>query len=293
MAIKNIAYAEGGDRVNMRIAVATANFYFIPFEETLEIIASAGFQNIELDLFWEWNQWNMAQHLRDIPVSQAIQAVHRSGLKVTSIHDGGGVLTDPNTTAAYINPKLDEYLDQLGYAPEYMVFHPPHAEGNLDGDWWHDISGKILRVLKPYRTCCNYLTLENMPFFEGFTVPLTTPEELHAFACENKLGVNLDTTHYAQIGVNLLEAARILKDKIHSVHLSDYIAGRAHVFVGEGELDLPGFLSLLDPEVFNMVTLECSISSVNRSDREMDHGEMVNRMKLLRARVESLTIGES
>jgi len=277
----------------MRIAVATANFYFIPFEETLEIIASAGFQNIELDLFWAWNQWNMAQHLRDVPVSQAIQAINRSGLTVTSIHDGGGVLTDCNTTTDYINPNLDAYLDQLGYAPEYIVFHPPHAEGNLDGDWWQYISGEILHALEPYRTCCSHLTLENMPLFEGFTVPLTTPEELYAFACENKLRINVDTTHYAQIGVNLLEAARILKDKIHSVHLSDYIAGRAHVLVGEGELDLPGFMARLDPEISSVVTLECSVSSVNKSDREMNHGEMVERMNLLRARVENLSIGGS
>ena len=47
----------------MRISFATANFYFLPFDETLEIIAEAGFQNIELDLFWEWKQWTMAQHL--------------------------------------------------------------------------------------------------------------------------------------------------------------------------------------------------------------------------------------
>jgi sugar phosphate isomerase/epimerase len=275
----------------MRIAVATANFYFIPFVETLEIIASAGYQNIELDLFWGWNQWNMAQHLRDVPVSQVIRAIHRSGLKVTSIHDGGGILPDHNTTAAYINPALDEYLDQLGYAPEYMVFHPPHAVGNLDGDWWQQMSGKILRALEPYRACCQHLTLENMPLFEGFTVPLTTPEELYAFACENKLKINVDTTHYAQIGANLLEAAYIMKDRIHSVHLSDYIAGRSHVFVGEGELDLTGFLALQDPQVFNMVTLECSVSSVNKPDREMNHGEMVDRMKLLKARVESLSIG--
>ena len=272
----------------MRISFATANLFFLPFDETLEIIAEGGFQNIELDLFWEWKQWTMAQHLRDIPVSQAIQSVHRSGLKVASIHDGGGVLNDHNSTADYINPRLDEYLDGLGYAPEYIVFHTPHTPGSLDADWWDNISGDILRALEPYRAFCSYLTLENMPHFEGFTVPLTTPEALRAFVTPNRLEVNLDTTHYAHMGVDIKEAACILNGTIRSVHLSDYASDRAHVFVGEGELDLAGFVSLLDPAIINTVTLECSVSTTNRSDRQMSHDEILTRMKLLRAKTVDL-----
>jgi sugar phosphate isomerase/epimerase len=275
----------------MDVSVATANLYFLPFEETLEIIAEAGFRNIELDLFWEWHQWTMAQHLQNVPVSQAIQSIHRSGLKVTSIHDGGGVLNHHNSTENYINPRLDEYLDELGYAPAYMVFHPPHAEGNLGVDWWNNISGEILRALEKYRTFCSCLTLENMPFFEGFTVPLTTPEELGSFVSQHGLAVNIDTTHYAQIGVNLLEAGRILGERIHSVHLSDYAANRAHAFVGEGDLDLAGFFRQLDTKVLLAVTLECSVSSTDRSDRQMSHIEIVNRMKILKNKVDNLPLG--
>jgi len=277
----------------MRISFATANFYFLPFDETLEIIAEAGFQNIELDLPWDWRDWNMAQHLRDIPVSQAIQSVHHSGLKVTSIHDGGGVLNSHKSAADYINPQLDEYLDNLGYAPEYMVFHPPHAEGDHGPDWWQNISGDILRALEPYRAVCDHITFENMPFFDGFTVPLTTPEELRAFTTQNELKVNFDTTHYAQIGVDILEAACILRDRIHSIHLSDYLDDRVHVFVGEGLLDLEGFLRLMDPAILNTVTLECSVSTMDKSDRHMSHVEIVDRVKILKAKVESLPIGSN
>jgi sugar phosphate isomerase/epimerase len=276
----------------MNISVATANFYFIPFEETLEIIAEAGFQNIELDLFWEWKQWNMAQHLKNVPVSKTIQSIHRSGLKVTSIHDGGGVLNDHNSTADYVNPQLDEYLDGLGYAPAYMVFHPPHAVGDPGVDWWHNISVEILRTLEPYREVCDYITLENMPYFDGFTVPLTTPESLRSFAIQNGLGVTVDTTHYAQIGINLIDAVRTLDGCVRSVHLSDYVDGRTHVFIGEGRLDLEGFLRLTDPTALHTVTLECSVSTADRPDREMTHTEMVERLRLLKRYVESLPIGE-
>ena len=275
----------------MRISFATANFFFLPFDETLEIISEAGFQNIELDLFWEWNYWAMAQHLRDIPIPNVIQSVHRSGLKITSIHDGGGVLSDHTSVAGYVNPQLDEYLDLLGYAPEYMVFHTPHAPGSWDADWWNNISGDILRTLEPYRAFCNYLTLENMPYFEGFTVPLTTPEELRTFVSSRGLGVNLDTTHYAHMGVDIKGAAKILNGTIRSVHLSDYALDRAHVFVGEGELDLAGFVSLLDPTILDCVTLECSVSTADRSDRQMSHDEILTRMILLRAKAVNLLGG--
>jgi sugar phosphate isomerase/epimerase len=259
-----------------QISVATANFYF---------------RNIELDLYWQWKMWSMAQHLKDLPVSQAIQSVHRSGLKVTSIHDGGGVLNHYNSVNDYINPCLDAYLEQLGYAPEYMVFHPPHAEGVLGPAWWRNISVDILGALEPYRKVCACLTLENMPFFDGFTVPLTTPEELLTFVTQNELRVNLDTTHYAQIGVNPADAVLVLRDKIHSVHLSDYAGGQVHVYVGEGSLDLAGFINRLDAEVLDTITIECSVSSPGRSDREMGHGEIVDRMKILKSRVEGLFNG--
>lgn len=272
----------------MHISIATANFYFLPFEETLAIIAEAGFQNIELDLFWEWKQWAMAQHLKGIPVSQVIRSIHQSGLKVTSIHDGGGVLPDCQSTGGYINPQLDEYLDQLGYTPDFLVFHPPQAEGNLDANWWEQISSGIVRELDPYRGECSFLTIENEPLFDGFTVPLLTPETLLAFVNQNGLGVTVDTTHYAQMGTDIQDAARVLRDRIRSVHLSDYIDGKIHVFIGEGELDLMQFLHLIDRKKLTSVTLECSLSSLDKSDQQMSHDELVNRLKLLKKKVDSM-----
>jgi sugar phosphate isomerase/epimerase len=275
----------------MHLSVATASFYFIPFEETLAIIAEAGFENIELDLFWEWKQWSMAQHLKGMPVRQVIQLINQFGLEVTSIHDGGGLLRNYPSVTGYINPILDEVLYQLGYAPDTLVFHPPQAEGELDGDWWERISGEIVCAMDPYRAAGRHLTLENMPLFAGFSVPLITPEALGAFTVDHGFGVTVDTTHYAQIGVDLLGAARILRDNIRSVHLSDFLPDRTHVFVGEGELDLNGFLSIVNLAGVDAVTLECSVTSLVKSDREMDHSEMVARLKLAKAKVEHIIGG--
>ena len=272
----------------MHLSVATANLYFEPFEKALAIIAEAGFQNIELDLFWERKEWAMAQHLRGIPPGEVVRSIQRSGLKVTSIHVGGGVLDDAGSTADFVNPALDEYLECLGYAPDCLVFHTPHVEGAENAQWWEAISDGIVASLEEYRKACSYVTIENMPFFPGYSVPLASPHDLHAFAVQNRLGVTLDTTHYAQIGTDIVEAAKILGTTVRTVHISDFRAGRTHLFIGEGDLDLPAFFQALDGNDLNAVTLECSLSLAGTPDRPLSDGEMVSRMREARVRMERL-----
>lgn len=276
----------------MQITAATANLYFLPFEQALDIIAQAGFQNIELDLFWERKTWAMAQHLRNVPVNQVIQSVAQAGLRISSIHDGGGVLDGPDSTTGFINPSLDRYLEAMGYAPDCLVFHTPHIEGNPGMGWWEWTASQVACALEPYRRACAALTIENMPTFEGYFVPMTTPEALREFVVENDLSVTLDTTHYAQIGTDIVEAARKLEKRIQTIHLSDFRAGRTHVFIGDGELDLAGFIEVIHAENLQAVTLECSLSSVDRSDREMGYSELVDRMREARGRLEQLGMGD-
>jgi sugar phosphate isomerase/epimerase len=220
----------------VHISVATANFYFLPFDQTLEIIADAGFEHIELDLYWEGGKWAMAQHLKDLKVREVVRMVNQSGLRVSSIHDGGGVIEDAHSTQGFINPQLAAYLDQLGYPPGCIVFHTPHIEGSYDKRWWQTISDEIVKAAESYRSSQTSVTIENVPRFDGYYVPLTTPQELMTFVSDSELGVTLDTTHYAQIGVDVVWAARILKEKIRTIHLSDYLDGEAHVFIGDGNL---------------------------------------------------------
>jgi sugar phosphate isomerase/epimerase len=270
----------------MQLSVATANLYMHPFEQALGIIAEAGFHNIELDLFWERKQWAVAQHLRTMPVERVIQLVEQSGLRITSIHDGGGVLEGRHSTLGFINPVLDRYLDAIGYAPECLVFHTPHIEGNPGFEWWQRISDQIVQALEKYRQA-SALTIENMPEFDGYFVPLITPGALKDFVTANGLGVTFDTTHYAQIGTDIVSAARELGSTIKTVHLSDFIAGRAHVFIGEGVLDLPGFFSVLDKTCLSAVTLECSLSSGD-PHQSQSLSWLVNRMRAARIRLEQL-----
>lgn len=270
----------------MQFSAATANLYLQPFEQVLEIIAAAGFQNIELDLFWERKEWAVAQHLRDMPVQRVVRMVERSGLKISSIHDAGGVLEDERSTLGFINPMLDQHLGAMGYAPDCLVFHTPHIEGQPPAGWWEKISDEIVRSLEKYRRECSFVCIENMPFFNGYFVPLTTPAELKAFVETNGLNVTLDTTHYAQIGIDIVEAARILGKSIRTIHLSDFSAGRTHVFPGEGELDFSGFFGALDKDGLKAVTLECSLLSIDAPGHAMSYNELVSRLAEARKRLE-------
>jgi len=270
----------------MHLSFATANLYQDPFEDVLEMIAAAGYDAIELDLFWERKEWAMAQHLRGVPVKQVAAMIERSGLRLASIHDGGGVLDAPDSVNGYINPTLDEMIDALGYLPGCIVFHTPHVEGGQDAGWWERIEAGIAAALRPYQELGPVVTVENMPHFDGYTVPLLTPQALADFTQRFGLGVTLDTTHYAMMGTNVVAAAQSLREQVRSIHLSDFLAGQAHVFVGEGELDLAGVFAALDTQRLHAVTVECSLARGNGAAQPLVRAEKVARMREARARTE-------
>ena len=270
----------------MQTSIATANFYFLPFRQTLEIIAEAGFEHIELDLYWERGQWAVAQHLKGSAVHEVVDLISRAGLKVASIHDAGGVVDNAHSIQGFVNLHLEEYLDQLGYAPGCIVFHTPHIEGPYNQRWWQTIADKIAEAAESYRGSETSVTLENTPLFDGYYVPLTTPQELLAFVAPNELGITLDTTHYAQIGVDVVQAAGVLQKKITTIHLSDFVAGQAHVFIGDGELDFTSLFRVIELSALHSITLECSVGFLGENPLGLSHTKMVDRLKIAMSRLQ-------
>jgi sugar phosphate isomerase/epimerase len=272
----------------MLLSVATATFYFLPFAESIQTIALAGYENIELDLYWERKQWAMAQHLKHVSPREAVDCIAQAGLKVSSIHDGGGVLDNNLSIAGFINPALDGYLDCLGYAPDCLVFHTPHIEGEQDPQWWGRTSAEIVRGLAAYQRYGSSITIENMPEFEGYTVAITSPEALNDYALAHGLGVTLDTTHCAQSKIELVAAAQTLRETIRTVHLSDFRPGAPHAFIGDGELDLGTFFKTLDLTRLKAITLECGLAAQGQSERDLSQAERVDQLILARKRLEGL-----
>ncbi len=270
----------------MKISVATANFYYLPFRQTLEVIAEAGVEYIELDPYWERGPWAVAQHLKGVGVRQVVDMIGHYGLKVSSIHDQGGVIENAHSIEGFINPQLDVYLDQLGYAPGCIVFHTPHIEGSYDQSWWQSIADDIAKAAERYKSSETSVTLENMPFFDGYYVPLAAPQELLAFVSQSGLGVTLDTTHYAQIGVDVVEAAGVLRNRVRTIHLGDFADGKTHLFVGEGALDFTTLFRDLDLSTLRSITLECSVGFPGEDVHALRQEEMVERLKVAMGRVQ-------
>lgn len=95
--------------------------------------------------------------------------------------------------------------------------------------------------------------------FNGYYVPMLEPQDLLNFADEYGIYINADTTHFAETGTEITEAAKIIKDRARTVHLSDYLDGKSHVFAGEGNLDLKSFIHNLDLPAVHSITIECNI----------------------------------
>lgn len=81
------------------------------------------------------------------------------------------------------------------------------------------------------------------------------------------LSITLDTTHLAQTGGNICEFYRKNKSKIINIHLSDYkkswlnrillLAGKTHLPLTEGELEIKKFLQILREEGYQgLITME-------------------------------------
>ena len=218
---------------------------------------------------------------------EVVDMISHFGLKVSSMHDGGGVVNNAHSIQGFVNPQLEEYVDQLGYAPGCIVFHTPHIEGPSNQLWWKTVSDDIVKAAESYMSSETSVTIENMPFFDGYYVPLATPQELLAFVSKNELGVTLDTTHYAQIGVDVVQAACILQKEIKTIHLSDFVDGKTHVFIGDGELDFTSLFRVFELSTLHSITLECSVGFLGENIRAMTQTDMVDRLKTAMSRLQS------
>lgn len=240
----------------MNISVATATFYYAPFSEALELIKKSGFEYIELDTYWTGgDNWEVTQHLRNIKPREVLKIVKESGLKINSLHDMGGVVF--KDTDSFISKDIYEYLEYGGGDIPCIVFHAPHKKTD-DKTWWERYKRKAAEDINEFKS--RYLVcIENIQNFPNYFTSLINPVELFEFVKEQGIFINIDTTHYAQCGVDLKATGSMLKEYVKSVHFSDYKDKKRHLFPGEGELDLKGFVRALNTKIMHGFTLECDI----------------------------------
>lgn len=246
----------------MNISISTANFYKTPFKETLEIIRRAGFDYIELAGYWKGGSWEIAQHLKGIPVKDVLSMVEDSGLKISTLHDMGGVIEGDDDSI--ISPSTYEYLEVSNGDIPCLVFHTPHKK-TTDNTWWQKYREKTIRDMNSIKGD-HLICLENLPFFDDYIVPLTDPEHLYNFVNEADIFVNIDTTHYGQCNIDLKHATSVLRDRVKTIHISDFKGGKPHLYIGDGELDFEGFAKELHRISLHAVTLECGTPKNSNED---------------------------
>jgi sugar phosphate isomerase/epimerase len=103
------------------------------------------------------------------------------------------------------------------------------------------------------------------------------------FLAEAGVYATIDTTHCAQSAVDIVKAARILKDRVKTIHLSDYAHEKAHVYIGEGNLDFRAFYGELDITSLYLTTAECAVPFKNE---ELAIEKTRNTMGLIMQNVE-------
>ena len=246
----------------MLLSISTATFYDRPFQEALCIIKNAGFENIELVIPWEGGDgWKMAQHLKEIVPRDAIKMIDDSGLRLASIHDASGVISDNSNSA--IDKLIFKYIDNLSYPLDFLVVHPPHIKSDSGNEWWDSYKNSFSQDINSLKQYCKHVCVENLPKWNNYYVALTEVKELFEFSLENDVFINFDTTHYAQSKVDIFAAFNTLNKRIKSIHLSDYLGDKAHVFIGDGSLDLKNFIKNINNSGVQLLTLECEIEVDN------------------------------
>jgi len=240
----------------MNISIATATFYYIPFTEALDLIKAAGFDSVELDTYWTGGEnWEVTQHLRNIRPREVLKIIKESGLRINSLHDMGGVIFHDTDTV--ISRDIFEYIEYGGEDIPCIVFHAPHKKTE-DKSWWARYCQKAAEDLKALNDKF-LICIENIQNFPGYQTSLIDPGEMLDFVKENGLYINMDTTHYAQCGIDIVSTAKFSRDFVKGVHFSDYMDGKRHLFPGEGALDLKGFVNSLKLDSLHAFTLECNI----------------------------------
>ena len=265
----------------MITSISTANLFYIPFQDTLKIIKSAGFDHIELAGYWKGGDWEIAQHLKGIPTKDVLQMIEDNGLSISTLHDMGGIVENDSDTI--ISKSTYEYMESAKKDIPCVVFHTPMKK-TADQSWWGNYKKKTISDLEAFKgkhiTC-----IENLPLFDNYIVPLTKPGEMNDFLIEADIYVNIDTTHYAQCNIELGKAASHLKDRVKTIHLSDYQDGKSHIFIGDGELNFSEFAQKLNLDLLHAVTIECGVPAGNE-----DHTFIVEKYKEAKQRTEDVFV---
>jgi sugar phosphate isomerase/epimerase len=157
-------------------------------------------------------------------------------------------------TESIVSELTYEYLNYYDFP--CIVFHTPYKK-DADKNWWVNYRYSVIKDLRALGNKM-LLCIENV-FPRGYYMPFAKPEDMLDFLNESNLYANIDTTHYAHDGIDIVNAAEVLRRRVKTIHISDYSDNKQHLFIGDGSLDFVSFFNKLDLNGLHSVTIECKI----------------------------------
>jgi len=218
----------------MKLACSTVCCSHLDIKETLEKIASIGFENLELLAIKGWVHVDVEK----VPSEEIRKMYLEHGLNLIALHAGGLDASNNKTLASsllYIQSVID-------CAEKLKVNKVVFTGGNrVEGALDRYIQG--LEKLMQYIQGKNiYLCIEN--HYRNQVETVTDMERIVKKIDSPYLGLTIDTGHFTSSHIPLQEVIDQLGPWIKHVHIKDHI-GTQSVGLGRGETDNVGFVSEL------------------------------------------------
>lgn len=246
---------------NARVVFSTGSLHFMDISQTFELVAEAGFDGVEVLCDHRWAT-------RDPQYLQKM--IERYQLPILALH-----VPYPDRLPGWYNPR-----DRVGHITqtielaetlntEVIVAHIPTMAH------FAFLKTPGMRTFKlawatPFRSVAKWMR-EQLPTAQANTSVKIAFENnpsvakffdkringtMKAWAgvegwAKSHQWLTLDTTHWATMGVQPLEAYAVARGKLGHVHLSNYNRGKQHRLPHEGELDLGAFLRQLKADEYD------------------------------------------
>lgn len=241
----------------MKFAFSTTTFRTLPLNEAIEVIAKGGFSAVEL----------MADRPHALPedvkashVAAMNECMERRKVKIINLGASSATALGSRNHPSWLEEdwmarekRIRYTLDALRLAATMGIPHVTTQAGGpvpstmTQSEAWRLFIASLQRVLPLARKLGVKLLIQAEP---GFLIerPEKISEILAELENDDALGVDFNVGHFYCAGVEPCDAWKLLMKHTRHIHLEDVPADRmhCHVQIGEGNIDIPGFLQCLE-----------------------------------------------
>lgn len=264
------------------ISYATVGFTDRNLEEAFDVIAEAGFPQVELTC----NPPHVDHPLKPDEISHVLNLSNKSGVRIRTIHA-------PTMPVALGIPDKDSWKISMAALEKFihiasdlgatdMVIHPVASSGYIENarnpDVFQEIKNAVplsldylLPIAEKLKVCIN---LENLPY-NDIPYPYINMKELRPLVDQypsDYLGLILDTGHVGILGDNMVDEITIAGSRLRGTHIHDVNRpnGTDHIAPKRGFLNWESLLQTLQKIQYSgPYTFETNIPKENETTKSL------------------------